>query len=100
NQDFFKGNEYNHDTFKLKDFPFVFCTVDEARAMLQKGGITILNAVASDGVSELLAEKINTMDDYSYNQYLKYHYYCCEKPEMLGHSNHLLFVGKKEVQAK
>jgi len=26
---------------------------------------------------------------------MKYHFYCCEKPEMLGHTNHLLFVGKK-----
>ena len=46
------------------------------------------------GVSELLADRINAMDEESYQQYLKYHFYCCEKPEMLGHSNHFLFVGK------
>jgi hypothetical protein len=30
-----------------------------------------------------------------YAQYLRYHFYRCEKPEMLGFSNHLLFVGQK-----
>ncbi|PKM63256.1 MAG: class I SAM-dependent methyltransferase [Firmicutes bacterium HGW-Firmicutes-21] len=95
NQNFFNGNEYNHDTFKLEDFPFVFFTVEQCRQMLVDGKITIEKEIASDGMSELLAEKINAMDEYSYNQYLKYHFYCCEKPELLGHSNHLLFIGTK-----
>jgi len=42
----------------------------------------------------LLGDKINAMDDESYAQYLKYHLYACEKPELLGHSNHIMFVGK------
>lgn len=25
----------------------------------------------------------------------EYHFYCCEKPEFLGASNHLLFVAEK-----
>lgn len=95
NQNFFKGNDYNHDTFKLEDFPFVFFTVEECRQMLVDGKIKIEKEIASDGMSELLAEKINAMDEYSYNQYLKYHFYSCEKPELLGHSNHLLFIGRK-----
>lgn len=63
--------------------------------MLCDGGISITKEIASDGMSELLAEKINALDEYSYNQYLKYHFYCCEKPELLGRSNHLLFIGTK-----
>ena len=41
-----------------------------------------------------IQEKINAMDEASYAQYLRYHFYTCEKPEHLGASNHLLFVGK------
>ena len=63
--------------------------------ILRDGGIEILREVASDGVSELMAEKINNLDEEDYETYLRYHWYCCEKPEMLGRSNHLLFVGKK-----
>lgn len=93
--DFFIKNSYDHETFKLEDFPFVFFTVDKCREILSDGGINILSEIASDGLSELMHEKINAMDDISYEQYLKYHFYCCEKPELLGRSNHLLFIGRK-----
>lgn len=92
--EYFKGDSYDHDTFKVVDFPFVFFNVEQCRQMLKKGGVEILHEVASDGVSEMLEDKINSLDEESYEQYLKYHFYTCEKPEMLGHSNHLLFVGK------
>lgn len=94
-QDFFLDNTYNHDTFKVENFPFVFFTVDQCREVLERAGVKIISAVASDGVSELLQNKINAMDDKSYEQYLKYHFYCCEKLEMLGRSNHLLYIGRK-----
>ncbi len=93
--DFFADDTYDHETFKVHDFPFVFFTLDQCRQMLRDAGITITREVAADGVSELMAEQINTLSDKDFAQYLRYHFYCCEKPEMLGHSNHLLFAGKK-----
>ena len=80
----------------LYDFPFVFLTVDTARELLQQACIRICHQIAADGVSELLQELINGLDEASYQQYLRYHFYICEKPECLGMSNHLLFVGEKE----
>lgn len=94
--DYFSAGDYNKETFELDDFPFfVFHTAAECRQMLLTGGVHILHEVASDGASELLAEKINAMSDEDYAQYLRYHAYLCEKPEFLGMSNHLLFVGEK-----
>lgn len=93
--DYFVSGDYDKESFELEDFPFVFHTVDECRAMLRSGGVQVLHEVASDGISELLEDKINAMDDENYVQYLRYHFYICEKPEFLGMSNHLLFVGKK-----
>lgn len=93
--DYFLTGDYNKETFALEDFPFVFHTVPECREMLLESGIRLLHEVASDGVSELLEEKINAMDPKNYAQYLRYHFYICEKPELLGMSNHLLFVGEK-----
>ena len=92
---YFGMGDYDHETFKLNDFPFVFHTVDAARKLLSDGGINILHEVAADGASELLAAKINEMSDEEYAQYLRYHFYICEKPELLGMTNHLLFVGAK-----
>ncbi len=92
NADYFASGDYDQDTFRLNDFPFVFHTVDGCRAMLKKAGLTIERAIAADGVSELLADRINAMDEANYQQYLKWHFYICEKPEFLGMTNHLLFV--------
>ncbi|MBO5247975.1 MAG: class I SAM-dependent methyltransferase [Clostridia bacterium] len=94
--DYFTAGDYDKETFQVEDFPFVFHTVDECRGLLADGGVRILHEVASDGLSELMEDKINTLDDAGYAQYLRYHEYLCEKPECLGWSNHLLFVGTAE----
>ena len=94
--DYLTDGAYDKETFRLYDFPFVFHTVDAAREQLQKAGIRICHQVAADGVSELLQEMINGLYESSYQQYLRYHFYICEKPECLGMSNRLLFVGEKE----
>lgn len=53
--------------------------------------------MAADGLSELLKAKINEMDERSFDQYLRFQEYLCEKPEFLGACNHLLFVTEKEA---
>ena len=50
---------------------------------------------AADGMSELLEDRINKLDEAGYAQYLKMHLFYCEKPEHLGKTNHFLFVVKK-----
>jgi len=93
--DYLINGEYDKQTFRLMDFPFVFHTLEHARDVLAEAGIRVLHEVASDGVSELLKDLVNNMDPESYEQYLRYHFYICEKPECLGMSNHWLFVGEK-----
>lgn len=93
--DYFVNGDYNKKTFRCDDFPFVFHTLEACRALLHKANAKVLHEVASDGLSELLKVKINEMDEESFAQYLRFHYYTCEKPEHLGSSNHLLFVTEK-----
>ena len=93
--DYLMNGDYNKETFRLDDFPFVFHTPDRCRELLSKADIQICHEVASDGASELLQDLVNGLDEASYQQYLRYHFYICEKPEFLGMSNHLLFVGEK-----
>lgn len=84
--------DYDHATFRLDDVPFVFHTLSEAWGLLVDAGLEVLHAVASDGPAELLAGTINALSEEDYAQYLRYHAYICEKPELLGMSNHWLFV--------
>ena len=93
---YFSNGDYDKETFRLNNFPFVFQTVGAARKLLADGGVNVLHEVASDGASELLAAGINEMSEEDYAQYLRYHFYICEKPELLGMTNHLLFVGEKK----
>lgn len=95
NRRYFTEGDYDKSSFRLHDFPFVFATVDRAREMLRQSGVKILREIAADGVSELLQDRINEMDDADYGQYLRYHFYISEKPELLGMTNHLLVVGEK-----
>lgn len=95
NPEYFIKGDYNKETFRLDDFPFVFHTVDACRELLAEEQVKVIHEVASDGASELLQDQINAMDEESYAQYLRYHFYICEKKEFLGMSNHLLFVGEK-----
>ena len=98
--DYFINGAYDKETFRCDDFPFVFHTVDACRRLLRQSDVHVLHEVASDGVSELLKDKINAMDEDSFAQYLRYHYYACEKAEHLGASNHLLFVAEKSGNRK
>ena len=95
-QDYFVTGDYDKDTFVLENFPFVFYTVGQCREMLRAAKVRLLHTVAADGASELLEDRINEMDEENYAQYLRYHFYICEKPEFLGMTNHLLCVGEKE----
>ena len=93
--DFFTDDSYDHESFKVNNFPFVFYTVHECREIIKKDDLRIVHEIASDGISELMEDEINSLDEQSYQQYLRYHFYTCEKPEMIGRSNHLLYVTMK-----
>lgn len=89
------NGDYDKETFKADDFPFVFFNLAQCREMLAGNDLSIIHEVASDGMSELLEDRINQLDEAGYAQYLKLHFFYCEKPEHLGKTNHFLFVTKK-----
>ena len=93
-EDYLLRGAYDKNTFQLYDYPFVFHTLERCRDILRAGNVCIQNEVASDGVSELLKDLLDQMDEESYQQYIRYHLYLCEKKECLGMSNHLLFIGR------
>ena len=65
-EDYLMNGDYNKETFRLDDFPFVFHTPDHCRELLGKAGIQIIHEVASDGASELLQDLVNELNEASY----------------------------------
>lgn len=94
NQNYFASGDYDKETFRLHDFPFVFHTVDACRELLKAADISVEREIAADTVAELLEQKIDALSDEDFAQFMRYHLYICEKKEFLGMTNHLLFIGR------
>ncbi|WP_394022545.1 class I SAM-dependent methyltransferase [Anaerococcus martiniensis] len=92
---FFESNTYISDKQRLINRPFVFFTLAECIEMIEKENLNIINKIGSSGFSEILGDQINKMNDLSYQNYLDWHLAHCDKEELLGASNHYLFVCRK-----
>ena len=55
-----------------------------------------LHYLATDLMAGFLREAIDAMDDRRFAQYMDYHYFLCERPDMAGVTNHSLSVLRKE----
>jgi len=58
--------------------------------------VTPLHFVASDGYAHYIRGPLAEMDEELYRQYLSYHFATCERPDMVGYSNHFLDIFRKE----
>lgn len=95
NKDYLGGSGYNHKTFKLMDEPFCFMTVEHMNHLMELTSLKEIKHVAVDGLSELLSDKINAFNDQQFKEWLRFHLYACEKKELLGYSNHIVFIAEK-----
>lgn len=95
NKDYLGSLEYNHESFKLRDEPFCFMTVDHMKDLMEISNLKELKHVAVDGLSELLSDKINLFNDEQFKEWFRFHLYTCEKKELLGYSNHIVFIAEK-----
>lgn len=95
NDDYLGGPGYNHETFKLTDKPFCFMTVDHMKHLMQLSNLKEISHIAVDGISELLREKINTFNEGQFREWFRFHLYACQKKELIGYSNHIVFIAEK-----
>lgn len=90
------GNEYDKDSFKLIDeTPFCFMTVGKMEELMKKSKLNKVTHFAADGLAELMSEKINSFSKEQFEEWMRFHLYSCEKIELLGYSNHIVFVAEK-----
>jgi len=57
--------------------------------------ITRLHYVAADGCALFMREAIDTMDNDTFELYLKYHFATCERGDLLGISSHAIDIFRK-----
>ena len=79
----------------LQDEIFFTTNVKDFEDMVNLEDVTKVASVASDGLSELLAEQIDAFDEEEFNAYVAYHLARCEREELFGYSSHMLYICKK-----
>jgi ubiquinone/menaquinone biosynthesis C-methylase UbiE len=57
--------------------------------------ITRLHYIAADGCALFMREAIDTMDNDTFELYLKYHFATCEREDLLGISSHAIDIFRK-----
>ena len=98
-----KGNllripELVDENYKLKDIPeeiFSVNLVDEFDEMMNGFSVEHLHNVATDGISAQLAEYVNKLSEEEYDIWVNYHLKTAERKDLLGYSNHILYIARK-----
>lgn len=92
--DFMFGRKCD-STFKVIGDGFHFMTIDEFNDLFLRYGLCRSYRFGAEGLSEVFTDKINSMTDLQFSKWLEYHYYSCQKDELIGYSNHIVYVVEK-----
>ena len=86
------------DNFRLRRYPegvFAPFYISEFKDIMSKFNVTLLHNVATDGFTRHVRDKIDTLTDEEFNVWMRYHLSTCEREDLQGYSNHMLYICKK-----
>lgn len=72
-----------------------FFKPDEMEDFMEDGGFTVTDHAATDGLSPILSEKVDTLSEDEFEIWCDYHYKVCREKSILGASSHGLCIGVK-----
>lgn len=87
------------DTFKLFSTPaevFQMHRKSEIDALMKNFNTKRLHYVGTDMLTRLITETVDNMNDEIFGIYMKYHLTVCEREDMVGVTNHMLDIFKKQ----
>ncbi|MCI9405288.1 MAG: hypothetical protein HFK04_00010 [Oscillospiraceae bacterium] len=59
-------------------------------------GVTIIDHFAQDGATAHFSQKVDRLNNAQFKIWCDYHYSICRERSLLGASNHVILVGRKE----
>ena len=86
------------ETFKLYSTPeeiFQMHRKEEVYKLTEQFDVTRLHYVGTDMLTRLIDETVDNMDDSTFDLYMKYHFFVCEREDMVGVTNHMLDILEK-----
>ena len=87
------------DTFQLFSLPedvFQLYRKADVDELMSHFHTTRLHYVGTDMLTRLIKATVDTMDDETYALYLRYHFAICERDDLIGATNHMLDIFRKE----
>lgn len=87
------------ETFRTFSAPkdiFNLCRKEDIDALNSGLPVRRLHYVATDLAACYIRDAIDAMDDETYALYLRYHLSCCERPDLVGATNHSLDILQKD----
>lgn len=92
-------NDYD-DNFKMINYPggiFAAFYINEFKDIMSNYNVEYMKNIATDGLAHHLKEKIDSLTDEEFDIWLKYHLSTCEREDLQGYSNHMLYICKKRI---
>ena len=89
----------NIDTFKLYSLPediFALYRREDIDFLMKDFNVTRLHYVGADMLTHMMRGVIDALDDRDFEIYMKYHLNICERVDMVGATNHILDIFRKE----
>lgn len=89
----------DYDTFALSSTPaeiFALYRKEDVDALISPLPVQRLHYVGADMLTRYIGDAVDAMDQETFALYMKYHLSICERPDMVGATNHILDVLRKE----
>ena len=86
------------DNFKMTRYPqgvFAPFYISEFKNIMSKFNVELLHNVATDGFTHHVKDKIDSLSKEEFEVWMRYHLSTCEREELPGYSNHMLYICKK-----
>ena len=84
--------------FKLVRYPeglFAPFYIEEFNNIMKKYNVKFLHNVATDGIVNIMSDKINNLSEDEYKVWVKYQLSVCEREDCQGYSCHMLYICRK-----
>ncbi len=84
--------------FKLTRYPegvFAPFYIEEFNKIMKKFSVEFLHSVATDGIANIMSDKINNLSEKEYKIWVDYQLSVCERIDCQGYSCHMLYICKK-----
>lgn len=90
-----KDFDENFKMINYEEGVFAAYYIDEFKNMMSNYNVEYINNVATDGFTRHIKENVDEMNKEEFDQYIKYHLSTCERYDLQGYSNHMLYICKK-----